>query len=74
MAKRKGKGNTGTLTCVECGARGAFPITSPAAPVLSMCEAAKKEGWSYEVGFFSMLTGNYNQRCTNCNGNAVKRQ
>ena len=72
MAKRKG--NMGKLTCVECGVSEAFPITSPAAPVLTMCEAAAKQGWSYEVGFFSMLTGNHNQRCPKCNGNAVKRQ
>ena len=72
MAKRKG--SMGTLTCTGCGVSGAFPIPSPAAPVLTMCEAAEKEGWSYEVGFFSMLTGNYNQRCPKCNGNAAKRQ
>lgn len=63
-AKRNGK--TGVLTCIECGRTERFPITSPAAPVLSMCEAAGPKGWSYQIGFFTMLTGDHQTRCPAC--------
>lgn len=57
---------TGTLTCVGCGKKQSFRITSPAAPTLSMCEEAEKVGWSYSIGFFAMLTDDHTPRCPAC--------
>ena len=63
--KRK-KNETVTLTCESCGTKGDFPASSPAAPVLSASEASEKSGWSYSIGFFAMLTGDYHNRCSDC--------
>lgn len=57
---------TGKLTCIDCGKAATFRITSPAAPTLSMCEEAGKVGWSYSIGFFTMLTGDHQTRCPRC--------
>lgn len=57
---------TGKLTCVGCLSMEDFEITSSVTPTLSMCELAKKISWSYQEGFFSMMTGNLRPRCPRC--------
>ncbi len=54
------------LECVECGKKSSFEASSPAAPILTACEEAAKVGWSYQVGFFAMLTGDHKPRCPKC--------
>lgn len=54
------------LTCIDCGKKQKFPANSPAAPILSACEAAAEEGWSYAIGFQAMLTGDHRTRCAAC--------
>jgi hypothetical protein len=46
------------------------PYASPAAPMLTALETLEKQGWSYQIGFFSMLTGDHAQRCPAHNGKA----
>jgi len=55
-----------TLTCVDCKVKAKFPAASPAAPVLTASEASEKKGWSYEIGFAAMLTGDHQNRCPEC--------
>jgi len=62
----KRKQNMVKLTCCACGTTGSFHAASPAAPVLTACESAGKEGWSYQIGFFTMLTGEHYPRCPTC--------
>lgn len=58
------------VSCVVCGEKSRkVPISSPAAPVLSVLEQLESEGWSFQVGFFSMMTGEHNQRCPACTKN-----
>jgi hypothetical protein len=49
----------GYLQCERCGkTSGTYQATSPAAPELTICEAAHKEvQWGFTVGFFSMMAG-----------------
>jgi len=63
---RKRAASKGTIKCVGCGEKGTFPITSPAAPALSMCEEAAKVGWGYQIGFFAMMTGDHQPVCPKC--------
>lgn len=56
------------LACVSCGAESP-PVTpaSPAAPILTACEALERaHGWTFEIGFFAMLTGDHRPRCAAC--------
>jgi hypothetical protein len=63
------------LTCVSCGSKQSFRASSPAAPVLTACEAAHANaGWSYEIGFFSMLTGDHRPRCAACTAAAKGKE
>jgi hypothetical protein len=55
-----------TLTCTDCKTKAKFPASSPAAPALTASEASAKKGWSYEVGFFAMMTGDHKNRCPKC--------
>jgi len=65
MARRKGK--TLRVTCCRCGAESApYTITSPAAPELSVCEQAEKDGWSFTVDFWAMMTGDHRTVCPDC--------
>ena len=57
------------LVCMDCGKRQSFKASSPAAPKLTASEESAKSGWSYSVGFFSMITGDHNNRCAECTGN-----
>lgn len=54
------------VRCSRCGRAEKFPATSPAAPMLSALEFAETKGWAYQVGFFSMLTGDHNPVCPEC--------
>lgn len=55
------------LTCIACGVHAVFPASSPASPILTACEYAhKNHGWSYQIGFFAMLTGDHHPRCREC--------
>ena len=54
------------LACECCGKKERFPASSPAALVLTASEASKKVGWSFKVGFYTMLTGDYHNRCPDC--------
>lgn len=63
---RSVKKDTVTLTCVGCGKKQAFRAPSPAAPELTASEESAKVGWTYEVGFFAMLTGDHQNRCPAC--------
>ena len=50
----------------SCGAKSpVYPIRSPAAPELSLCEQAEKAGWTYDLGFEAMLVG-HTTRCPSC--------
>jgi len=51
------RGKSATLKCEDCGREATYPSSSPAAPELSACEAAEKDGWVYTIGFWSMLMG-----------------
>lgn len=64
--RKKKSASAVELTCCECGTKGTFPASSPAAPELTASEASAKEGWSYAVGFFAMLTGDHQNRCPTC--------
>jgi len=56
--KRGGKVTSCVLVCDKCGARSkAYKPDSPAAPDLSACEQAEKDGWAYSIGFFAMFAG-----------------
>lgn len=57
---------TEELTCSRCGLKARYMATSPAAAKLSALEEAEKDGWSYRVGFFSMMTGDYHELCPRC--------
>jgi hypothetical protein len=61
-----------SLACVSCGKRSpSVRPSSPAAPVLTACEALKRDhGWSFVVDFFATSTGDYSPRCSACNGGA----
>lgn len=66
MRKKKVKGLI--ITCCECGHK-SRPVDppSPAAPELTALEVLHKEsGWAYQVGFFSMMSGNYSPLCPDC--------
>lgn len=56
------------LVCEACGVKSKPVIpTSPAAPVLTALEILhEEEGWSYQIGFFTMLTGDHHPRCKEC--------
>jgi predicted nucleic-acid-binding Zn-ribbon protein len=69
---RRAKEKRVTLTCKECGTKEAFRAASPAAPILTASEESAKHGWSYSLGFFAMMTGDHENRCPKCNGNAGK--
>jgi hypothetical protein len=65
---RKGQGGQGVLVCVECTKHSnTYPIKSPAAPELSLCEQAEADGWAYDIGFFAMLRG-HTTVCPACKG------
>lgn len=69
--EKKGRGSkvTCVLVCEECQARSkAYRPTSPAAPELTACEQAEKDGWGYTIGFLAMLAG-HRVLCPNCAGN-----
>lgn len=51
------------LTCEVCGTKRKFRASSPAAPILTASKESKKAGWSYQVGFEAMLTGDHHNRC-----------
>lgn len=57
-----------SLACVACGAKSPSVVPpSPAAPVLTACETLHRvHGWSFEVGFWQMLTGDHRPRCASC--------
>lgn len=66
--------NAGVLVCGgPCAADGygcgvesrEYKIASPAAPELSLCEKAEKDGWRYDLGFFAMALG-HTTLCPNC--------
>lgn len=60
------QGKTGRLVCEVCGVFSKpYPITSPAAPELSICEQAGKDGWDYNIGFYAMLLG-HTTWCPDC--------
>lgn len=67
-AKPKGKksGNMVEVTCCNCGATASAPASSPAAPMLTALEALAKEGWAYQIGFSTMLTGDHRPLCPKC--------
>lgn len=46
---------------------------SPAAPKLSALEELEPKGWSFCVGFFSMLTGDHRERCPECTKKANEK-
>jgi len=51
---------SGTLHCDadDCSVQsGSYPVRSQAAPDLTICEQAGKDGWGYNIGFFAMLLG-----------------
>lgn len=55
------------ITCEKCKAQVTVTFCSPAAPDLTACEEAhEKHGWGYQVGFFSMLTGEHYPLCPKC--------
>jgi hypothetical protein len=60
------------LPCAACGVMSpAVAPASPAAPLLTACEALHRDhGWSYVVGFAAMLTGDHEPRCPACHGGA----
>ena len=64
--KRGGGARMVELTCIACGVHAVFPASSPAAPILTACEAAAEHGWSYQIGFVSILTGDHRPRCREC--------
>lgn len=56
------------ISCCKCKAK-SRPVDppSPAAPVLTALEVLHKEsGWAYQVGFFSMLSGEHYPLCPAC--------
>lgn len=54
--------------CEECGKESAPVVgNSPAAPELTGLEKLGKSGWTYSVGFFSMLAG-HQTLCPECGG------
>jgi hypothetical protein len=55
-----------TCTVKDCPESIQVEFSSPAAPDLTACEEAEKSGWGYEVGFFSMLTGEHYPICPEC--------
>lgn len=59
------------VACSSCGAK-SDPVvpTSPAAPVLTALEQLKPLGWAYQIGFFSMMTGDYVPLCPKCAASA----
>jgi hypothetical protein len=69
---RTKKKATVRVTCKVCGVSVDAPFTSPAAPMLTALEGLESKGWAYEVGFFSMLTGDHNPRCPECKGKKVE--
>ena len=62
---------TGHLKCdaEDCAARSAsYQPSSPAAPELTICEAAHKaEKWAYDIGFQAMMFG-HTVYCPACAG------
>jgi hypothetical protein len=60
------------VKCVQCGAAEHVKPSSPAAPMLTALEKLRPKGWSYQIGFFAMLTGEHHQLCPVCNGNSRK--
>jgi hypothetical protein len=64
--KRSDRVSGCVLVCEKCGERSkTYPAPSPAAPELSACELAEKDGWAYDIGFFSMLLG-HQTLCPKC--------
>jgi hypothetical protein len=61
----KGKQKGITLRCVACNVESPRVVPdSPAAPILTACEQLHdNHGWSYQIGFETMLTGDHQQRC-----------
>lgn len=57
-----------SLACVSCGVMSPAVVpSSPAAPILTACEKLHAvHGWSFEVGFAAMLTGDHRPRCASC--------
>lgn len=54
------------LVCDLCGTRSkSYEPSSPAAPELTACEKAEKDGWGYTIGFFAMLIG-HSVWCPTC--------
>ena len=55
------------ISCSTCNVQ-SRPVkpSSPAAPTLTALEVLEADGWSYSLGFTSMLTGNYHPRCPDC--------
>lgn len=59
---------TVVVTCCSCGKK-SQPVkpSSPAAPMLTALEYLhEKEGWAYQIGFFTMLTGDHRPLCPAC--------
>lgn len=54
------------ITCSVCAATEMARPTSPAAPMLTALEQLKPNDWSYQIGFFTMLTGDHHPRCPAC--------
>lgn len=55
------------LTCHNCGDSVIVEFSSPAAPLLTACEAAhEKHKWGFQFGFHSMLTGEHFPLCYKC--------
>ena len=58
---------TVTVTCQSCQDTAIVEECAPAAPQLyALTEVLRKTGWTYQLGFGSMLTGNYYPQCPKC--------
>ena len=58
---------TVTVTCKSCQDTAVVEGCAPAAPQLyALTEVLRKTGWTYQIGFGSMLTGNYHPQCPKC--------
>ncbi len=72
--KRSGR-RTGFLVCNTegCNAKSASYPAVTAAPELDVAEAAHAaEGWSYSIGFFTMMTGQPVTYCPACVAGEVR--
>lgn len=55
------------VKCISCGRETGVAVhRRQAAPMLVALEHLEPDGWSYRLGFFSMMTGDYYPRCPSC--------